>query len=110
MMRRRPRPSNSLPEPPFVPERHYAVSRVWRAGGASPLALRTRRTYSPEHSVAPEYLTATQVSILTGFSVKSLEAMRHRKVGCRFLKIGHSIRYRVADVRDWIEQDGHERK
>jgi hypothetical protein len=102
--------NNSLPQPPSVPEYQYTVGHVRRAGGTAPRALRTRLGYSPGYSVAPEYLTAAQVSILTGFSVKSPEAMRRRKVGCRFLRIGHSIRYRVVDVRAWIEQDGHQRK
>lgn len=56
-----------------------------------------------ERPLAPEYLTALQVSQLTGFSSKALEAMRSRREGPPFLQVGRSIRYRTADVRAWIE-------
>ncbi len=54
--------------------------------------------------IKPEYLTAEQVEVMTGFSVKALETMRHRRRGPPFLKVGFSVRYRVSDVRAWIEQ------
>jgi predicted DNA-binding transcriptional regulator AlpA len=56
--------------------------------------------------VEPEYLTAQQVAQMTGFSLKSLEAMRHTRKGPRFFKVGTRVRYRVADVRAWIEHGG----
>nr|WP_281720180.1 helix-turn-helix domain-containing protein [Nitrosomonas nitrosa] len=56
--------------------------------------------------VAPEYLTTFQVAQLTGFSPKGLENMRARGEGPPFLKVGNSVRYRVADVRAWIEKGG----
>ena len=56
--------------------------------------------------IKPEYLTAEQVEVMTSFSVKALETMRHRRRGPPFLKVGGSVRYRVADVRAWIEQGG----
>lgn len=56
--------------------------------------------------VSPEYLTAEQVSQMTGFSPKSLEAYRAKRVGPPFLKVGHSIRYRAEDVRSWVEAGG----
>jgi predicted DNA-binding transcriptional regulator AlpA len=51
----------------------------------------------------PEYLTAEQVTQLTGFTLKALEAMRARGRGPRYLKIGSCVRYRLTDVRSWIE-------
>jgi predicted DNA-binding transcriptional regulator AlpA len=54
--------------------------------------------------IKPEYLTAEQVEVMTGFSVKALETMRHRRKGPPFLKLGVSVRYRVSDVRAWMEQ------
>jgi predicted DNA-binding transcriptional regulator AlpA len=56
--------------------------------------------------IAPEYLTALQVSELTGFSEKGLENMRARGDGPRFLKVGTSVRYRIEDVRTWVENGG----
>lgn len=52
-----------------------------------------------------EYLTAAQVSQMTGFSAKALEAMRSRGEGPRFLRVGRSVRYRLSDVHAWIEGD-----
>ncbi|MEM6825760.1 MAG: helix-turn-helix domain-containing protein [Pseudomonadota bacterium] len=53
--------------------------------------------------MTPEYLTAEQVSQMTGFSPKALEAYRAKRQGPPFLKVGHNIRYRADDVRAWVE-------
>lgn len=53
--------------------------------------------------VAPEYLTAAQVAQITGFSPKALEALRHKRSGPPYLKVGKSVRYRAEDVRAWVE-------
>ena len=50
--------------------------------------------------------TTRQVAQMTGFSLKSLEAMRHRRKGPPYLKVGTRVRYRADDVRAWIEQGG----
>jgi len=55
-------------------------------------------------AVMPEYLTAQQVAQMTGFSLKSLEAMRHKRNGPPYLKVGTRVRYRADDVRAWIEK------
>ena len=55
-------------------------------------------------SIKPEYLTARQVSKMTGFSMKALETMRHRRRGPRYFKVGVLVRYRAGDIRAWIEQ------
>ncbi len=49
------------------------------------------------------YLTAAEVSALTGFSRKTLERYRSLRRGPPFLKIGRSVRYRLADVTAWLE-------
>ncbi len=56
-----------------------------------------------DRPVPTEYLTINQVTQMTGFSAKSLEALRSRREGPCFLKVGASVRYRSADVRAWIE-------
>ncbi len=59
-------------------------------------------------TLAPEYLTPRQVSQLTGFSPRALEAMRSKRTGPAFSKLGTgkngAVRYRVVDVRAWIER------
>lgn len=55
-------------------------------------------------TVRQEYLSPSDVARMTGFSVRALETMRHRKKGPRFFRCGRLIRYHVADVRAWIEQ------
>lgn len=53
--------------------------------------------------IAPEYLTTDQVSQLCGFSVKALETLRHKRKGPTYLRVGHRIRYKRADVIAWLE-------
>lgn len=67
------------------------------------LAERLRQGELP---VAPEYLTAFQVAQLTGFTPKGLETMRAKRVGPAYIKVGTSVRYRLADVRSWMEAGG----
>jgi len=59
-----------------------------------------------ELPVAPEYLTAFQVAQLTGFTPKGLETMRAKRKGPQFMKVGTSVRYRAADVRQWMDAGG----
>jgi predicted DNA-binding transcriptional regulator AlpA len=56
--------------------------------------------------VAPEFLTAGQVAQLTGFSQKALESYRSQRIGPPFLEVGKNVRYRISDVRAWIESGG----
>jgi predicted DNA-binding transcriptional regulator AlpA len=70
---------------------------------ADALFLKLRHAEAP---VPAEYLTARQVGLMTGFTAKSLEAMRARREGPPYFKVGNSVRYRVADVRAWIEKGG----
>lgn len=67
------------------------------------LAEMLRSGYQP---VAPKFLTAAQVSQMTGFSLKALEAFRAKRVGPPFLKVGKSVRYRPDDVVSWMEAGG----
>lgn len=61
---------------------------------------------SGEQPVAPAFLTAIQVSQMTGFSQKALETFRAKRVGPPFFKIGKSVRYRATDVVSWMEAGG----
>ncbi|HBP90861.1 MAG TPA: hypothetical protein DD706_24605 [Nitrospiraceae bacterium] len=51
-----------------------------------------------------DLLTAEQVSASYGFvTPKTLANWRCRGTGPKFVKVGHCIRYRPADVQEWIE-------
>lgn len=56
--------------------------------------------------VPPEYLSPRLVSQLAGVSIKSLEAMRSVRKGPPYYKVGGRVRYKIQDVRDWIEAGG----
>lgn len=56
--------------------------------------------------IAPEYLSPKQVSQLTGIAVKTLEAMRSIRKGPPHYKVGGRVRYKIQDVRDFIEDTG----
>lgn len=57
-------------------------------------------------NVTPEYLTPRQTAQLIGFSLRALEAMRARRIGPAYVKVGKAkngpIRYRLDDVRAWM--------
>lgn len=65
------------------------------------------RLRSHEPIIPPEYLTPAQVGQLTGFSPRALEAMRAKRAGPPFIKVGEgkngAIRYRLDDVRAWLD-------
>jgi len=48
-------------------------------------------------------LTTSKVAALLGISRGALAVRRHRGQGPPHLRLGSSIRYRPADVRDWID-------
>ena len=50
-----------------------------------------------------QYLTAKEVSEMTGISENRLAKLRCYKQGPRFAKIGKSVRYQKADVESWLE-------
>lgn len=54
-------------------------------------------------AIEPEYVDSFGAARITGFTVKSLESMRYRGEGPKYHRVGRSIRYRVADLRAWIE-------
>jgi hypothetical protein len=50
-----------------------------------------------------ELLTEIEAAQLRRQSVRTLQAERLRGGGCRFVKLGRSVRYRRCDVMDFIE-------
>ena len=62
-----------------------------------------------EEMSCPRYLTPRQASELTGFSCKSLERRRERGLPPEYRRVGRSVRYRVADLREWLGDAPRER-
>jgi hypothetical protein len=50
-----------------------------------------------------QLLTEIEAAQLRRQSVRTLQAERLRGDGCRFVKIGRSVRYRLRDVLEFIE-------
>lgn len=52
-----------------------------------------------------EYVDTVGASKLTGLSTRALDTLRHRGNGPRYLRLGKRIRYRIDDLRAWMERD-----
>lgn len=74
-----------------------AVANTTPGVGLSPAAPPTPVRAEVPASAA-EYLTTRQAAELLGLSVKGLEQMRAAGRGPKFVRIGHRIRYRRADL------------
>ncbi|KRQ14252.1 helix-turn-helix domain-containing protein [Bradyrhizobium manausense] len=65
----------------------------------------------PNQTVAPrseeDLLTEGEAARLRRQSVRTLQAERLRGVGCTYVKLGRSVRYRRADVLAYIEANLH---
>lgn len=58
---------------------------------------------SNETSITPEYLSPREASTLTGIPLKTLEAMRSKRIGPPYVKRGASVRYPVRELREWMQ-------
>jgi len=54
--------------------------------------------------MSPDVLSAAQLSEENGVSVGTLANWRSAGIGPRFVKVGHRVRYRRADVEAWIAE------
>ena len=53
------------------------------------------------------YLTCAEAAEISGFTVRGLEAMRHRGIGPPWVRVGQrSIRYSRRDLLRWLSQSG----
>jgi len=59
-----------------------------------------------EVNLKPLYLTTAQVAQMTGFTEKALGSMRDRREGPQYFKVGRLVRYRIEDLRAWVEHGG----
>ena len=50
-------------------------------------------------------LTDVEVSALTGLAVQTLRKRRLRQVGPPWIKIGAAVRYRVADIETYFDDN-----
>ena len=67
------------------------------------LWARLRKSDMP---IAPEYLSPRQVSQLPGIPIKTLEAWRGVRKDLPYYKVGRGVRYKIQDVREFIEGRG----
>jgi len=49
-------------------------------------------------------LTRRQASEMLALSERTVERLRCSSLGPKFVRCGRSIRYRVADLEEWIER------
>lgn len=49
-------------------------------------------------------LTQAQVAEIVSMSEAWLEQCRFRRTGIDFIKVGRSVRYRMSDVLNWLDQ------
>ncbi len=70
---------------------------------AAVVAARVADSLRDNPPVVPEYLNAKQAASFTGFTPKALERMRQRGEGAAYTKLGTRIRYRIDDLREWME-------
>ncbi len=49
-------------------------------------------------------LNEHEAAHMLGLSTKTLQARRYRHLPPKYYKMGRSIRYKVADLMDWINQ------
>ena len=85
---------SNLPNPELRNLAEQIVEELWT------------RLRKGDQFVAPEYLSPRQVSLLTAIPVKTLEAMRGKREGPPYYKVGGRVRYKLQDVRDFIEEGG----
>jgi hypothetical protein len=72
--------------------------------------MATKPGSNKEHSAdlppgLPELATAGQVAEYLHTNVNSLAQMRYLGNGPKFIKVGRLVRYRWADVLDWLAQN-----
>ncbi len=62
------------------------------------------RTTTEEHPFGRHMLKTPQAATLLGLSARTLEDLRLKGTGPRFVRMSaRCIRYRPADVSDWVE-------
>jgi predicted DNA-binding transcriptional regulator AlpA len=49
-------------------------------------------------------LKEDEAAKVLGYERKSLESMRYQRRGPNFVRMGHAVRYRLADLQDYIEK------
>ena len=57
-----------------------------------------------DNMVQQRFLSESDVALLLGMSVKTLQKHRHESRGLPYVKIGRAVRYDVQAVESWINQ------
>jgi hypothetical protein len=64
----------------------------------------TARTDRTAPSLERRVLTETDVAELTGFTVRTLQDRRHRRLGPPYHKHGRKVVYYAHEVAQWLER------
>jgi len=51
-----------------------------------------------------QYVKELKVSVVTEIALQTLRNDRHKGVGIPYYKIGRSVRYKLADVKNFMER------
>jgi predicted DNA-binding transcriptional regulator AlpA len=57
-----------------------------------------------ETAIKSETVDSKQAAAYLGFALATLEIWRFQNKGPAYLKIGRSVRYRIADLDEWLQQ------
>lgn len=80
------------------------MGEIHSGGEAPQLRFREKRESEEQHRVWPDaLLNEYDVAHLTGLSVASVRRWRLHKTGPRYLKISAAVRYRIEDVKSWLD-------
>ena len=60
-------------------------------------------TQTRAQDLAEEVLTPSELGLMIGKNERTLANWRSARSGPRFVKLGNSVRYPVAEVREWIK-------
>lgn len=59
--------------------------------------------HSQSRTLEERWVDTHGAAEITGYAAPTLESLRSRGGGCRYSKIGRSVRYRVSDLIAWME-------
>ncbi len=54
--------------------------------------------------IVPQWLSPAQVTVYTGIPEKTLAQYRRESTGPAYSRVGRHVRYRVADVDNWLRE------
>ena len=59
----------------------------------------------PANEVKPSYMTTREVAAFLGLSAGTLCTWRYQGKGPSYYKVGNAVRYKIADVEAWKNEN-----